>query len=262
MRKAVDVVKSVTVIRKAPNKDSWTVYSESGKPMGTYDSLSGAKKRLMQIEYFKHKSDSVLEPEYINEPPKNIKVEIKRGRKLSIFYKLAQDCDCSVESYDGEYDSWSHIDEYEDDDLKEEKVQSIYSQIHNLFKNSGIRMMYKDEHDLICIDKQGKVLGVLVSHQDSVFDDDNGTSIVYFSIVTDKECQGKGIATKLIDYFINKNESNIIKSETYNRNLDGLLERRGFFEEYDEYSDEDSSIKFHVRLPRYLSKEDYLGVNN
>lgn len=34
--------------------DTWTVYSESGKPMGSYDSEDGAKKRLGQIEYFKH----------------------------------------------------------------------------------------------------------------------------------------------------------------------------------------------------------------
>lgn len=35
--------------------DQWTVYSEAGKPMGTYDSEAGAKKRLQQIEYFKHR---------------------------------------------------------------------------------------------------------------------------------------------------------------------------------------------------------------
>jgi hypothetical protein len=33
----------------------WTVHSEAGKPMGTYDSEAGAKKRLGQIEYFKHR---------------------------------------------------------------------------------------------------------------------------------------------------------------------------------------------------------------
>ena len=32
----------------------WTVYSEAGKPMGTYDTEAGAKHRLQQIEYFKH----------------------------------------------------------------------------------------------------------------------------------------------------------------------------------------------------------------
>jgi hypothetical protein len=40
-------------IRK--NKGKWTVYSESGKPMGTYDTREKAVKRLRQIEYFKHK---------------------------------------------------------------------------------------------------------------------------------------------------------------------------------------------------------------
>lgn len=32
----------------------WTVHSEAGKPMGTYDSEAGAKNRLREIEYFKH----------------------------------------------------------------------------------------------------------------------------------------------------------------------------------------------------------------
>jgi len=32
----------------------WTIYSEAGKPMGTYDSKEGATRRLGQIEYFRH----------------------------------------------------------------------------------------------------------------------------------------------------------------------------------------------------------------
>ena len=37
----------------------YTVHSESGKPMGTYDSEAGAKHRLQQIEYFKHVKKSI-----------------------------------------------------------------------------------------------------------------------------------------------------------------------------------------------------------
>lgn len=36
----------------------YRVYSEKGKNMGTYDSLDKAKKRLSQIEFFKHKKAS------------------------------------------------------------------------------------------------------------------------------------------------------------------------------------------------------------
>src|SRR3990167_6915845 len=39
--------------------DKWTVYSESGKPMGTYDSEAGAKERLRNIEYFKHRKGMI-----------------------------------------------------------------------------------------------------------------------------------------------------------------------------------------------------------
>lgn len=81
--------------------------------MGSYDSELGAKKRLRQIEYFKHKSDSVIEPEYINDPPDNVEVEIKvsRLKKLSLLYKIAEECGCKIESYDTSYDEdgvWSH----------------------------------------------------------------------------------------------------------------------------------------------------------
>lgn len=40
-------------IRKLPN-GKYRVFSEKGKNMGTYDSHEQAKKRLGQIEYFKH----------------------------------------------------------------------------------------------------------------------------------------------------------------------------------------------------------------
>lgn len=42
------------MIRKEGSK--WYVYSESGKNLGgPYDTKAEAKKRLQQIEYFKHK---------------------------------------------------------------------------------------------------------------------------------------------------------------------------------------------------------------
>ena len=44
-------------IRKRKNKNQWKVYSEEGKPLSKwYNSESEAKKRLGQIEYFKHNS--------------------------------------------------------------------------------------------------------------------------------------------------------------------------------------------------------------
>ncbi len=42
------------MIRKI--KEGYRVMSESGRNMGTYKTLEGAKKRLRQIEFFKHKA--------------------------------------------------------------------------------------------------------------------------------------------------------------------------------------------------------------
>ncbi len=39
-------------------KSGYRVMSESGRNMGTYKSLEEAKKRLKQIEFFKHKKKS------------------------------------------------------------------------------------------------------------------------------------------------------------------------------------------------------------
>ncbi len=41
------------MIRKV--KEGYRVVSESGRNMGTYPTKEEAKKRLQQIEYFKHK---------------------------------------------------------------------------------------------------------------------------------------------------------------------------------------------------------------
>ncbi|HLC66136.1 MAG TPA: hypothetical protein VJK52_00675 [Candidatus Nanoarchaeia archaeon] len=41
------------MIRKV--KEGYRVVSEKGRNMGTYKTLAEAKKRLQQIEYFKHR---------------------------------------------------------------------------------------------------------------------------------------------------------------------------------------------------------------
>lgn len=53
----LDILYNVTLseyIRKIGPK-TWRVYSHKGKNLGTYHSSKAAKKRLGQIEYFKHK---------------------------------------------------------------------------------------------------------------------------------------------------------------------------------------------------------------
>lgn len=48
---------------------TWTVYSEKGKRLGSYRSRGGAKKRLRQIEYFKHVNEAM--PSHLREPKFN-----------------------------------------------------------------------------------------------------------------------------------------------------------------------------------------------
>jgi hypothetical protein len=43
-------------IRKLPN-GQYRVLSEKGKNLGTYDSFIGARNRLRQVEYFKHRDE-------------------------------------------------------------------------------------------------------------------------------------------------------------------------------------------------------------
>lgn len=47
----------IAYIRKLPN-GKYRVFSEKGRNLGTYDSKEQAKKRLRQIEFFKHKKAS------------------------------------------------------------------------------------------------------------------------------------------------------------------------------------------------------------
>lgn len=49
------------IIRKT-GKNKWTVFSHKGHPMGTYGSLDAAKRRLHQIEYFKHLKEGAETP--------------------------------------------------------------------------------------------------------------------------------------------------------------------------------------------------------
>lgn len=48
----------VSYIKKLKDKEKWRVYSESGKNLGTYDSMKDAKSRLKEIEFFKRKKSN------------------------------------------------------------------------------------------------------------------------------------------------------------------------------------------------------------
>lgn len=54
-KRSLAAIGKYAYIRKHPNEDKCTVYSEKGKEMDTYGSEKEAKHRLQQVEYFKHK---------------------------------------------------------------------------------------------------------------------------------------------------------------------------------------------------------------
>jgi len=96
----VSVMDKIAKIKKHPNQSRWTVFSEKGKPMGTYNSHKAAKKRLRQIEFFKHKKiNNILEPIFHGDKPSFLEVEIKTTKLKNIYkennmknnlYKLAK----------------------------------------------------------------------------------------------------------------------------------------------------------------------------
>lgn len=98
-RVAASVMDKLAKIKKHPHKNEWTVYSEKGRRMGTYKSISAAKNRLRQIEFFKHqKNNNILEPSFHGEKPSFLDVEIKEASLIlnmekkmkNNLYKLAK----------------------------------------------------------------------------------------------------------------------------------------------------------------------------
>ena len=60
------------LVEKIVKKGSqWQVQSEKGKNMGTYDTKQEAEERLRQVEYFKHKNESINDDEFKFDPNYN-----------------------------------------------------------------------------------------------------------------------------------------------------------------------------------------------
>jgi hypothetical protein len=180
-------------------------------------------------------------------------MNIKNKASLVRLFKLSSqddnDCDCEIiHNTDTSYDDFNY---YED----EENIPE-FPNIYSLFEGSGIRMMYKDEPYSACVTENGNVVGALVAHQDGYWEwGEEMISVYYFSRVVSPSCHRKGIAKKLLYDFMSSHRDCIIKSETYNRVLDGSLIDAGFKEEWEEtYGDR--SVKLHTFVPE-LMREDY-----
>jgi RimJ/RimL family protein N-acetyltransferase len=143
-----------------------------------------------------------------------------------------------------------------DDDFLEDNEEKILSSAEGLFVGSGIRMMFADEFYCMYVNNSGESIGTLVYHQsnsdDSSEDEDEDFyyPTLWFSIVVSPKCGGRGISKKMVDSFIEEHSDCVIKSETWNRNLDNFLERIGFqLEEIVERTNGEV-IKNYVLYPR------------
>ena len=122
-------------------------------------------------------------------------------------------------------------------------------QIPQIFQNSGIRMMFKDEvYSVFASEEKEEVYGVLVCHEDGFEDDDfDAKPIIYFSVALKENCRKQNIATKLIENFIRSHKRTILKAKVWNPVLYGVLNRFGFVEEENLSTHPDHPIKLLVR---------------
>lgn len=83
----------IAYIRKLPN-GKYRVFSEKGKNLGTYDSHSEAKKRLQQIEMFKHMknkkaSSNIIDLSHLDDISySSVSRELKKSNPEALLYFL------------------------------------------------------------------------------------------------------------------------------------------------------------------------------
>ena len=69
-------IEKVSIIKKTRGKKEWCVYSKkTNRNMGCFDSIKGAKKRLSEIEFFKHKKGQT----WIEDAKPGDKVQLDNG---------------------------------------------------------------------------------------------------------------------------------------------------------------------------------------
>jgi hypothetical protein len=146
-------------------------------------------------------------------------------------------CSGGIVFFDSDGSIWSS---HFDDEFIESNEQLIFETAETLFKNSGIRMMFRDEFFCFYVNNKGESIGTLVFHQepynedykdeDDEYDQEDSQTL-WFSRVVSPNCSNRGIAKIMLRTFIEENRGSIIKSETWNRKLDRSLLEMGFKEE-------------------------------
>ena len=172
---------------------------------------------------------------------------MKRSHKIklnSLFKIAGEHCDCSIIwANDGVFEIDEEETGWNEDQINEDLLK--------IFNKSGIRMFFADDYYSCCINEEGKVLSVLVFHNDGYEDIEDETLPVFtFSIVTDPDCGGRGIARRLISDFCSSYSSSIIRAEVLNPYLYRTLDGLGFTVEKEGQTISDKPIKYYVKYPR------------
>jgi hypothetical protein len=168
---------------------------------------------------------------------------IKKNKLQSLLKKASEHCDCTIVwAEEGGFDIDEEETGWNQDQIDEDLV--------TIFNKSGIRMFFADDYYSCCVNEAGRVLGVLVYHQEGIEDvGDDSYPIVTFSIVTDPECGGRGIARSLISDFCKSNRSSIIKAEVLNPFLYRILGDLRFKVEKEGETISNKPIKYFVKYP-------------
>lgn len=123
-----------TAVIKKINENTWRVYSEKGKNLGTYHSLKAAKKRLKDVEFFKRK-DKLLNK-------KNARTD---------FYKMILTADDKKEHHHAHTtDTYSALLR---DINKEspEKVEEVMRKFKKIFDKALLEDTPVDELENVCL---------------------------------------------------------------------------------------------------------------
>lgn len=165
--------------------------------------------------------------------------------KLKALHKIAQEsCDCTVVWAD---DGVFYFDEHDNKNWDDDKLNE---DLVTIFNKSGIRMSFSDDYYSCCVNESGKLLSALVFGKSGYENiGDKRYPVVTFSIVTDPECGGRGIARRLITDFCKSYSDFIIKAEVLNPFLYRVLESLGFKIENERLSISENPIKDYVKYP-------------
>lgn len=246
---------------KKIGKSKWRLYSKDGsKNLGTYNSISGAKKRERQVQYFKHikehlgLNESSIKSNDDNDLYKNIEhiisliPEAKQNKfsengqliiidspskgfpeDLKLETILHEELDISnlkIIDISGCFENGYDIDLPNGETIE---CNEIADQFYKLLSDNKIRMMNSEEPLYALINSNGDLFGGIVGSINLDYNTDEYN--LTFSIAVDDLVKRQGYAKKLIAQMIKDYKHRIIKNieaQVINPNMEPLLMSLGF----------------------------------